>query len=213
MLKILDLRKSYEDQLILSISESIIPPGIHWIQGENGAGKTTFLKILAGIIPYQGHLILEGIGEEKRNRSLYRKHVNYAEAEPQFPNFLSGTELLHFYEKVKGENDIYPELIHKFGLLDYSNKNIKTYSSGMLKKLSLVLGLVGSPKLILLDEPLITLDTQAVSHLLDILSQWMKINPELTILFTSHQAPHHTELILNRIYRLENLDLVEIKNG
>lgn len=210
MLNIYALKKAYAEAIILDISDFQLTKGIYWVQGQNGAGKTTFLKILSGIIPYDGKLVLEGVGEEKRERSEYRRKVNYAEAEPQFPDFLTGNDLIQFYEKVKGTNLYYPVLMEKFGLREYSSKTIKTYSSGMLKKLSLVLGFIGQPKLILLDEPLITLDTEALSHFLNLLHRWKENDPELTILFTSHQAPDLQQFPLNGILALLNKTLVSV---
>jgi ABC-2 type transport system ATP-binding protein len=202
LLKIIGLKKTYDGEVILDIPNFELEPGIFWIQGENGAGKTTFLKILAGIIPYEGKIILEEIGEERENRNEYRRSVNFAEAEPSFPKFLNGNELICFYVKTKGDNEYARDLIQKFGLLEYSAKKIKSYSSGMLKKLSLVLGLIGKPHLLLFDEPLITLDATSLLSFLEVLKKWVDENKMLTVIFTSHQAPDLDQIPIKGIIHL-----------
>ncbi len=204
MLEIINLHKSYEDKTILEIPSLQIDPGIYWLQGENGSGKTTFLKILSGLIPYQGNLHLSPIGFEKKHRKEYRRKVNYAEAEPNFPSFLTGNDLIRFYEAAKGNWPSGTTLMEDFDIASYTHQTLKTYSSGMLKKLSLVLGLIGNPQVLLFDEPLITLDARAVTLFLDALRQLMKVNPDRIIFFSSHQIPDLEIFPVKQVLRVYN---------
>ncbi len=209
MLALQNLKKQYEDRIILNIPNFELKQGINWLQGENGSGKTTLLKILAGLVPYSGDILLTGLGAEKKNRSGYRRWVNYAEAEPNFPLFLSGNDLIGFYEKAKGPSVYANELMSKLGVKDFSSFALNTYSSGMLKKLSLVLGFIGSPKVLLLDEPLITLDVKSVSILIDFIKNLASENPAPLILFTSHQTPDLEKIPIDKVYKMESQTIEE----
>src|SRR5262245_40212679 len=98
------IEKYYGSYLALQISSLNIPEGIHWIQGVNGSGKTTLLKILAGLLPFKGDIVIDGNISIKKNPIAYRRFVNYAEAEPLFPSFLTGTDLINLFIKTKRGN-------------------------------------------------------------------------------------------------------------
>ncbi|WP_220463949.1 ABC transporter ATP-binding protein [Adhaeribacter radiodurans] len=83
MLQIRNLLKKYGDTVILDIPDLQLNVGIYWIKGANGAGKTTLFKVLAGLLPYQGQIYLR------------------SEAEPLFPTFLTGQELLNLVAAAK----------------------------------------------------------------------------------------------------------------
>ncbi len=92
--------------------------------------------------------------------------MSWAEAEPLFPSFMTGMELLLLYQNIRkvSKNNV-ELLIELFNMKEYVSNNIGTYSTGMIKKLSLVLALLGNQQLIVLDEPLITLDPIALTSL------------------------------------------------
>lgn len=185
MLSITNFFKKYPGGAVpvLSISECILKEGIYWIKGENGSGKTSLMKSIAGIIPFDGAIAVNDLHMHK-NRMEYAKIVNYAEAEPVYPPFLSGKELIDFYRSAKG-GDFPGQLVKDLGADHFLHQKTVTYSSGMLKKLSLVLAFIGSPKLILLDEPLIALDTAAVEVLQSTIMEYHKNG--VSFLITSHQ--------------------------
>jgi ABC-2 type transport system ATP-binding protein len=165
MLCIRNYKKAYEGHTVLQIENLQLADGLYWLKGENGSGKTTFLKSLAGLIPFEGVLEVHGINLRKQRRK-YTQIVTFAEAEPVYPSFLTGFELLQFYLQTKGGNEKDARQIAEvFDMTSYLNNKVDTYSSGMLKKLSLLLAFTGAPRLILLDEPLITLDVKAVETL------------------------------------------------
>lgn len=185
MLRISNYRKSYGTTTVLQIESLSLPSGVYWLKGQNGSGKTTLLKSIAGLIPFEGSIEVDGVNLRK-HRMEYTRNVSYAEAEPVYPAFLSGSDLLRFYHKARLGNEAFAtEMTKAFGADAYLQNKIATYSSGMLKKLSLLLAFVGHPKLILLDEPFITLDANA----LQILQQQIaKLSTEcVSFLFSSHQ--------------------------
>jgi ABC-2 type transport system ATP-binding protein len=150
----------------LQIPDLTIPSGTFWIEGGNGSGKTTLLKILAGICPFEGIVSFANV-DLKKSPVAYRKQVSYAEAEPQFPPMVTGTELIQFFCQTRNADQAQREaLIDHFQVSNLLNQAVGGYSSGMIKKLSILLAFIGSPKLILLDEPLITLDVNFIPLLL-----------------------------------------------
>ena len=185
MLNISNYIKKYPGQQepVLAISSLKLQKGIYWIKGENGAGKTSLFKSIAGLITFEGDITVNDLHIRKQ-RMEYTKQVNYAEAEPLYPPFLSGKDLIDFYFETK-EGDFPKAIFDGFGVAKFMKQKTATYSSGMMKKLSLILAFTGRPTLILLDEPLIALDTAAVEILEQYILQSSKTG--VSFLITSHQ--------------------------
>jgi ABC-2 type transport system ATP-binding protein len=186
MLHFSQFEKSYFDHLVLKINNIKLPEGIFWIKGNNGSGKSTLLKAIAGILSFQGDIAI-GMVYLKNHGVAYRKLVNFAAAEPLFPEFLSGAEMITLFAKAKGAGAGQAKiLVTEMGMQGYINNPLGSYSSGMLKKLSLVLAFLGKPKLILLDEPLNTIDAES----LEVLYSWINEKHEkdkISFLLSSHQ--------------------------
>jgi ABC-2 type transport system ATP-binding protein len=187
VLTLKDITKAYHETVILDIPELQLQHNIYWLLGGNGAGKTTSMKVMAGLIPFKGDIQLENNISCRKQPVQYRRFVNYAEAEPVYPGFLTGNDLVSLYLKTKGDGyqDI-KELIELLGIHTFIHRPVSTYSSGMLKKLSLLLAFTGTPKVILLDEPLITLDKQTVPLLYNMVESFYTKHG-VTFCITSHQ--------------------------
>lgn len=186
MLYLQGVRKKYSQRIVLDIPELKIGGGIHWLKGSNGSGKSTFLKMIAGIIPFDGTIELEKT-DLKKNGVQYRRLVSYAEAEPLYPDFLTGEDLIRFYNSVrKADPKDAHALMEKFGVSEYFKNQAGTYSSGMTKKLSLVLAFIGKPQFIFLDEPFVTLDGATVQVLIDNIKEFHQQGCHF--IFTSHQS-------------------------
>lgn len=204
MLRLQQFHKSYNGHLVLQVADFTIDAGIHWLRGHNGSGKSTFLKTVAGIISFEGDISLHNTLSIKKHPTDYRSAVNFAEAEPVFPDFLTGTELIRLFKSAKNAPARQDELyVESMGMSAYLSDRISTYSSGMLKKLSLVLAFLGRPACILLDEPLTTLDADS----LPILYAWiaeLHRREGTTFLLSSHQAfegdilPDVREILVDR---------------
>ncbi|WP_343691994.1 ABC transporter ATP-binding protein [Chitinophaga sp.] len=178
--------KAYEDHVVLNIPDLQLEYGTYWLLGGNGAGKTTSMKVMAALIPSQGEISVENV-QAKQQPVQFRRLVSYAEAEPVYPGFLTGKDLVSLYLKTKGKGykDL-DQIIHLLGIHEFIHRPVSGYSSGMLKKLSLVLAFTGTPRVILLDEPLITLDVQTVP-LINNLVEEFHTRYGVTFIISSHQ--------------------------
>lgn len=186
MLSIKNLKKEYGTHLILDIPQLQFESGLFWLKGNNGSGKSTLLKIISGIIPFDGEVNIDGV-DLRKHPTDYRRLVNYVEAEPLYPPFLTGQDLVSFFISTRMANkEEVEELVQKFNIHSFIKNPIGTYSSGMVKKLSLVLAFIGRPKYILLDEPLVTIDKESVPILYELVKLYF--GRGVNFVFTSHQA-------------------------
>ncbi|WP_428331083.1 ABC transporter ATP-binding protein [Mucilaginibacter sp.] len=195
MLHFVEFKKFYGDYPAVTIDNLTVEPGIYWIKGVNGSGKSTLLKSIAGILAFKGDILLNDTISIKKQPVAYRKLVNFAEAEPLFPEFLTGKEMISLFASAKDAGSGQEQyFIESMKMQSFVDRPIGTYSSGMLKKLSLVLAFMGNPKLILLDEPLITIDTES----LKILYSWIRQQHSekgVSFMLSSHQSLDPDEIL------------------
>lgn len=184
----LDLTKIYGDVVALRGLDLSVPLGsIYGFLGENGAGKSTTLKILAGLIyPSMGKYEILGIDSKYRQRIAQR--IGVLIESPGFIPYLSGKQILIQMMRLKGKfsKDEVDELLATVKLTDASDKKVSTYSTGMKQRLGLATALIGNPELILLDEPFSGLDVKGVIEIKSLLSEYNKKNG-VTIFLSSHR--------------------------
>ncbi|RYZ21848.1 MAG: ATP-binding cassette domain-containing protein [Chitinophagaceae bacterium] len=203
MLHLQSFRKSYGGHTLLSVPDCRLADGLYWLQAPNGAGKSTLLRCIAGIIPFEGSISAAGFGQ-RRQREAYLRAVSWAEAEPQYPAFLTGSDLISFYCKTRGGSPAEAQsLLARFDAGSFQQRPTGNWSSGMLKKLSLVLAFLGTPRWILLDEPLITLDVAAQAACQGLIAE--RRAQGTSFLITSHQPlglSHHSVRITGQSIEL-----------
>jgi ABC-2 type transport system ATP-binding protein len=211
MLHFQNVKKYYSSFLALDIPELILEKGLWWLQGENGSGKTTFLKMIAGLHPFTGDIYIDNVGSIKKHRVQFIRSVNYAEAEPLYPPFITGKDLVTLYCKTKkGSIDEAIGMLQQLHVFDAYEKKLGTYSSGMIKKLSLVLAFIGTPKFILLDEPLITIDVSALEVICSIVKN--KFQQGISFIITSHQQISNDQLRFTGTIRASDQHIVFIED-
>ena len=209
MIHVKNLLKKYGDKTILEIRSLDIPSGITHLKGINGSGKTTFSKILAGLIPFQGQVVLNKKFSPASTKVAYRKLVNYAESEPQYPDFFTANDLIEFVGKAKGaSSDQRTTFAKLFGVDGYLYDTLGTYSSGMLKRLSLCLAFLGQPTLILLDEPFNTLDAKAIELLKDLIHE--QHNSGVNFILVSHQDVKQLGVNINSSFLVEHKSISQV---
>jgi ABC-2 type transport system ATP-binding protein len=207
MLSVRKFSKKYLDRTILSVAEIDFYSGVYWIKGENGSGKSTFFKSVCGLIPFEGQITLGGF-DLRKDRKAYLQQVSYSEAEPSYPGFLTAHDLFTFVGKARGSSkQKQQEIMRIFGVDEYSMNSCQSYSSGMLKKVSLALSFLGDAKVTVLDEPFITLDAGAQKTLVELISILAE-REEKTFLISSHQLIESMGMKINRTLNIQDKKLL-----
>ena len=203
MLTINNFLKSYNNHKIIEVERLEIPEGIHWVKGINGSGKSTLFRSIAGILPFEGEILFKNLNS-KKDVVAYRLLVNLSEAEPLYPDYLTGYDLLKFIAEAKQEKPGQLDtLAERLGVNQYWKSPIGTYSSGMQKKISLISAFLGSPQLIMLDEPLITIDDRSVEIVYELVKDYYE-NQGVNFLLSSHQDFRFEKLAIKNVYLVQN---------
>lgn len=208
MLSLTNINKKYGSHEVLNFSEWNVNKGIYWLKGENGTGKSTLFRIISGQIPFKGEVQLNGVNLRKEPMK-FRSKISFAEAEPQYPLFIKGKELIDFYtETRKADRKQAKELADHFEMTPFLDNVVGSYSSGMLKKLSLICALVGDADLYILDEPLITIDIQSADNLYTLIKD-IALQGK-TFLISSHQEVSNDKLTLEKVFQIVNKKVIQL---
>ena len=181
------LSKRYKDRWAVNRLELVVEQGdIYGFIGQNGAGKSTTLKLLCGLArPTQGEALI--FGKPVRD-SVARRRVGALIEQPGLYPDLSGRENLRLYAALLGldnpERQV-GEILKTVGLSPKEKKPVRHYSMGMKQRLGVALALLGGPDLLLLDEPINGLDPEGIREMRELL---LRLNRErgLTLLISSH---------------------------
>lgn len=159
---------------------------IYGFVGRNGAGKSTVMKMLAGLVlPTSGEIAL--LGEHQKPGCTSRRMGALIE-EPGVLRSLTGLENVACRAMSLGVVDaerVAAETLQEVGLAEAAHKRVKSYSLGMKQRLGLALALVGSPDLLLLDEPFNGLDPQGVRSVRDLIMSLAR-DRGVTVFVSSH---------------------------
>ena len=179
-MKISKLKKDF-DKFSLFIDSLDMPEGsIYGIIGSNGCGKTTAMKLMAGVLtPDGGSIDYEGLTAQDITM-IFRKP--YLMHESVLKNILYPLKI----RKIKPDMEYIEHLLEISGLKDLRNEYALTLSGGEQQKLSLIRAVVFSPKLIFIDEGFSNMDIESVGIFEDFILEMQKTE-KLTWVITSHQ--------------------------
>ncbi|AOF94147.1 ABC transporter ATP-binding protein [Sinorhizobium sp. RAC02] len=172
--------------------------------GHNGAGKSTMMKIVLGLIPFDGGEV--SVCGAPPGSASARAQVAYLPENVAFHPALTGEEQLRHYLALRGENPRQAmELLSRVGLTHAARRRIGTYSKGMRQRVGLAQTLIGRPRLLVLDEPTSGLDPVSRRDFYDLLDG---LSAEGTAILLSSHVLTEVEARTDRILILSGGDLV-----
>ncbi|ROL61789.1 ABC transporter ATP-binding protein [Bacteroidetes/Chlorobi group bacterium ChocPot_Mid] len=201
MLEIRNISKSYGKLKVLeSVDMTFNDSGIYSILGPNGSGKTTLIKTILGmVIPDKGEIFFDGI---KINWTYnYRSKISYLPQIANFPDNLTGRELISMIKDIRNSNLNEEYLINLFDLKNHLDKNMKHLSGGTKQKLNVVLALMFDTPIIILDEPTAGLDPVALISFKKLIKELKKRGK--IIILTTHIINLVEEITDKIIFLLE----------
>lgn len=182
--------------------------------GTNGAGKTTFLKIIGGLLyPTSGKLIVNGYDTIKEN-NLARNRVGFVlNEERSFYWRLTGLKNLLFFgalDNLKGDElkEKVNGIIKLVGLDNAKNKRFSDYSSGMKQRLAIARGLLSNPDILILDEPTRTLDPISVQDISHIITERIHNDKGRTLLIATHSLSE-AQTLCNKACFMKKGNIIE----
>ena len=207
MLELRELRKSHGGRQVLSPVSFLLPPGqCLGLAGHNGSGKSTLLRLIAQIEkPEGGDILFEGksvLGD----RTFPRKALGYVPQGPELDRELTVKQQLALWQAACGLSGPLPgDILDLLGLEPLLKKPVRTLSGGTAQRVSIALGLLSRPQILLMDEATSGLDRDYVPRLLDWLEGYTAQGGSL--IWCSH---HREELdrLCGAVLTLENGTLV-----
>lgn len=187
-LKIVRLTKKFGGETAINDLNITLSNGVYGLLGANGAGKTTFMRLLCNLQnPTSGKIFLNGkdivgLGEEYRDLLGYLpQHFGY------YPDF-TALDFLLYVAALKGLSEKTArkkskELLEAVGLFDESTHKIKTFSGGMKQRLGIAQAMLNDPRILILDEPTAGLDPKERIRFRNLISVFSK---ERIVIFSTH---------------------------
>lgn len=185
MIEVTNLTKKYGKFVAVNDSTFTAQNGkLTVLLGPNGAGKSTTIKCIAGLLDYEGNIGIDGYDNKTVEA---KKAFGYIPETPSLYEMLTVEEHINFIGKAYKVDDYWnyaEELLEYFHLSDKRKTVAKNLSKGMTQKLSMILGLMVKPTSILIDEPMVGLDPNAIE---DVLKLMIKLkNDGVAVLVSTH---------------------------
>ena len=217
VLSVEGLYKKYGKNLVVNNASFQLERGkIYGFIGQNGAGKTTIIRMLAGYArPNSGNISIFGDSSPK-GLSDGRKKIGFIVENPSLYRNMNAYENIDIQKTLYGiKNDgLADELLTLVGLANVGKRKVKNFSLGMRQRLAIAMALVNNPEILVLDEPINGLDPMGIVEIRELL---LKLNSErkITIIISSHILAELYQLatdyiIIHRGQILEKLTLSEL---
>lgn len=198
MIRMRDLSVSYGDREVLrTLDTELGPPGLIALSGENGSGKSTFLRLLAGLLsPTTGEVTIDGHRPDSAAACALR---GFVQDEPPLYEYLTVREQLAFVSRLWGTplRRALAEL-ERYGAQHWCDTLVRELSLGTRKKIGLVAATLHEPRLILLDEPFNALDAAAAAELDGQLTAW-KEEGRLVLVVSHRTSGEYADLADRRL--------------
>lgn len=214
MIQVSNLQKIYNGVTVVNIPELLISDGESFgLVGNNGAGKTTFFRLILDLIEANSGEILSEGKTVKRNDDWKQYTASFLD-ESFLIDFFTAEEYFSFvgklYNKSQGDVDAFLETMKDLfngEVLGQKKKLIREYSKGNQKKIGIAAALLCEPKILILDEPFTALDPTSQIRLKRLLSE-IQEKTGMTMLISSHDLNHIIE-VCKRIVILEKGNVVK----
>ena len=215
MLTITNLSKKYKNSDKYSVKDlnlTVNEGEIFGFLGKNGAGKSTTIKCLTGVIPFNtGNITICGHDIQKDPIGA-KMNIGYVPDDHAVYDNLTGKEYVVFMGNVYGvDKETLESRIKKFAeLFSMTNaldKQIRSYSHGMKQKICIMAALIHNPKFWVLDEPLMGLDPQSTAEIKSYMLEHKKLGN--TVFFSSHNIDM-VEKLCDRVGIMHNGQLLEV---
>lgn len=202
MIEISKLTKDYGTTVAVNkLNLNIAAGEIYGFIGPNGAGKTTTIRMMGGILaPTSGDIIIGGVNM-RQDPVKVKKTIGFVPDRPFLYEKLTGMEFLRFSADLYDVNrDTFSQkaknLLQQFALWNWADELIEAYSHGMKQRLIIASALLHDPPILIIDEPMVGLDPQAVHMVKDILKE---LAARQTTIFISTHTLSIAEDLCHRI--------------
>ena len=210
MISIKNAQKNYED-FHLNISMEVMDGRITGLVGKNGAGKSTTIKLILGLIKADAGSVCV-LGKESYALSVKDKeNMGVCLSNAGFSLELNANDIKHILKKMYSRFD---EVYFEKKCRDFhlpTNKKIREFSTGMNAKLRVLIALSHKASVLILDEPTSGLDIEARNDILDILREYIAEDENRSILITSHISTD-LESLCDDIYLIHNGEMILHEN-
>ncbi|GAC1440291.1 MAG: ATP-binding cassette domain-containing protein [Sediminibacterium sp.] len=189
IIRVTGLTKHFKNLIaVQELSFSVREGDVYGFLGQNGAGKSTTIRMLLTLIePTAGEIELFGM-KLPAHRNEILAQVGAVIEKPDVYKYLSAYENLHLFarlSKVKVSAEKLMEQLDRVGLADRAHDTVKTFSQGMKQRLGIAIALVHDPRLIILDEPTNGLDPQGIADIRNLILHLSR-DLQKTVLVSSH---------------------------
>lgn len=187
MLELKGIEKRYDSGFLLAVPQLHIQEGsIYGLLGTNGAGKTTMIRMILGLLkPTKGAVYIDE--ENVLSNAQVKRKLGYIPDVPNLYEELTGYEHVEFIARLYNmyDKEKIDQYFKYFEMWNYKDKLISTYSKGMKQKVSIISALIHNPKVLILDEPFTGLDPLAIMKVKDILKKFVEMEGNVVI-FSTH---------------------------
>ena len=202
MITLSELTKDYGTTVAVDrLSLTVNTGEIYGFIGPNGAGKTTTIRMMGGILaPTSGSIVIGGV-DMARNPVEGKRMIGFVPDRPFLYEKLTGMEFLEFSANLYNvRRGLFPEkakrLLQQFALWTWADELIEAYSHGMKQRLIIAAALLHDPQILIIDEPMVGLDPEAVHMVKDILKD---LAARQTTIFVSTHTLSIAEDLCHRI--------------